>query len=636
MERQPHVSGRLRFDDFELDARTGELRRKGVRLRLRGQPLRVLEILLERAGDVVTREELQSRIWPADTFVDFDHSLHNAIARIREVLGDSAEKPRYIETLPRLGYRYIGPAEMVSAAATHTVNGNDAQMTALGSKVSADPLEGNRTGRRIQRWLLLAACLVPLAIVGMWLLHRYRPAAPPIRSLAVMPLEDLSPGTREQYFADGMTDELITELAQIPGLRIVSRTSVMQDQGTRKPLAQIARELNVDALVEGTVVRSGDRVRITAQLIDARNDNHLWAQTFEGSLGDVLSLQDNVAREIASQTETALTTTARAQLTNPKPVTPEAHDAYLRGLYFINRREGLLATSYFRKAIALDPKYAAAHAGLAEALVTQFISGEGSAEEMPSAIAAAHRAIELDPYGGEAYTALGAIDTCFLWDWDAAEKNLRRGIALSPSNSHAENWLAYFLMAVGRAAEAVEATQRAVSLDPLSFWANRNLGMALYYARRYDESLAALNRASELAPDRPEFVGIWKSADYEIKGSYAEAVGADLKQFIHLLSQADVDSLRSAFETGGWKGYQADRVKLLTRRTPNDTGLWDSIALSYLRLGNITEAFHWFNREADEHSPYLLFLQVDPRTDNIRNDPRYAALLSRMSLPHGA
>jgi tetratricopeptide (TPR) repeat protein len=398
-----------------------------------------------------------------------------------------------------------------------------------------------------------------------------------------------------------MTDELITELARIPGLRVVSRTSVMQDKGTRKSLDRIARELNVDAVVEGSVVRSGDRVRITAQLIDTRSDRHLWAQSFEEPAGDILTLQDNVAREIAQQTSSVLTPAARAGLANAKYVNPEAHDDYLRGLYFIQRRDADLAVSYLSKAVALEPDYAAANAGLAEALVAKVLTqGQHAAELMPGAITAAKRAIELDPLSGEAYTALGAIDTVYLYDWGGAEQNLRKGMELSPSSADAETWYAIYLTSVGRPAEAVNAVQRAVALDPLSFWANRLLGSMLFYARRYDESLAALKRASEIAPDKFEFIEGWKSNIYEIQGRYSDAFAADMKDMASAFSPQDVDAFRSAFASGGWMGYQQARVRFLLPRSQTECHM-NPIAMSYLRLG--------------------------------RQEPRFAALRHRANLP---
>jgi TolB-like protein len=554
-------------------------------------------------------------------FIDMPKGGYSAVFEFRETHGPGAA-PAMVEA-QRL------PAEPVSDSKDAVPEVEAGSPRGNVSRVDRAPRS------RKKFWIAAVGLAAALVLLALWLIQKRSQAAAPIRSLAVLPLDDLSPGTRKDYFADGMTDELITELARIPGLRVVSRTSVMQDKGARKSLAQIARELNVDAIVEGSVVRSGDRVRITAQLIDARSDKHLWAQSFEGPLGDILSLQDDVAREISLQTSSVLTPAARAGLTNARHVNPEAHDAYLRGLYFIQRRDGDLAASYFRKAIALEPEYAAANAGLAEALATQFVvDGASSAELMPSAIEAARRAIELDPYSGEAYTALGAIDTTYFYDWNSAEKNLRKGIELSPSSSDAETWYAVYLTSVGRPAEAVDAMRRAVALDPLSFWANRLLGSMLYYSRRYDESLAALKRASELAPDRFGFVEGWNSGNYELLGRYGDAFAADMKHLASELSPEDVKPFRSAFETGGWKGYQEARVKYLLPRSLNQCYV-NPLAMSYLRLGNINETFRWLNRDLDNRCGTTVFdLSADPRLDKIREDPRFTALLHRANLPH--
>jgi TolB-like protein/DNA-binding winged helix-turn-helix (wHTH) protein/Tfp pilus assembly protein PilF len=678
---QKLTSRRYRFEPFEVDFGTAELRRRGIRLKLSGQPLQILEMLLERPGEVVSREELRQLLWEDDTFVDFERGLNAAVNRLREALGDSAAKPRYIETLPRLGYRFIAsvsgpsaqqqlPSATISLAAEtsgHLIEPSPANVPSpatsaqtefplapSGTAVDTAPVTGSKalgdslspdnapmprartpgTGTPKLRWLLFAACLGLAAILGLWTRHRLLHAEEPIRSLAVLPLDDMSPGAREDYFADGMTDELITELAHIPGLRVVSRTSVMQDKGARKSLAQIARKLDVDAIVEGSVVRSGDRVRITAQLIDARSDKHLWAQSFEGPLGDILSLQDDVAREISRRTSAALTPAARAGLTNAKHVDPDAYDAYLRGLYFIQRRDGDLAASYFRKAIALDPEYAAANAGLAEALVTQFlVDAASSAALMPSASEAARRSIELDPYSGEAYTALGAIETTYLYDWTAAEKNLRKGIELSPSSSDAETWYAVYLTSVGRPGEAVDAMRRAVALNPLSFWANRLLGSMLYYSRRYDESLVALKRALELAPDKVGFVEAWNSDNYEMLGRYGDALAADIKDMGSELTPRDILSFHSAFETGGWDGYQKARVRYLLHGSLGQCYM-NPLALSYIRLGNMDEAFRWLKRDLDNRCGTAVFdLASDPRLDKLRPDPRFTALLHRANLP---
>src|ERR1700733_1618058 len=300
----------LRFDIYELDVRAGELRKWGKRLRLQGQPLQVLATLLKRAGDLVTREELRDEIWPADTFVDFDHSLHNAVARIRETLGDSAECPRFIETLPRRGYRFIGRVDDV--------------------KTEPRGLPEDRGTHKIQ-------------------------------SLAVLPLDDHSGEPGYEYFADGMTEALITNLAKIKALRVISRTSAMRYKGARKSLPQIARELNVDAVIEGSVLRSDDRVRIAVQLIDAATDLHLWAESYERDFADILSLQNEISRQVANEVRIILTPEEDAQLTRARRINPEAHELYLKARYHWNKRteESVRkALAYFQRAIDLDPTYA--------------------------------------------------------------------------------------------------------------------------------------------------------------------------------------------------------------------------------------------------------------------------------------
>src|SRR2546429_6083930 len=308
MQTAIKTRGMVHFGEFELDAAAGQLYRKGARLRLQEQPSQILQILLQRPGEIVNREELRQKIWPSDTFVDFDHGINNAIKRLREALGDTAETPHYVETLPRRGYRFIGKLERKS---------------------------------------------------------------PSFRSLAVLPLENLSRDPEQEYFAEGLTEALITTLAKIGELRVVSRTTAMLYKDVHKPLREIARELEVDAIVEGTVLRAGQRVRITAQLIDAANETHLWAESYERHLRDVLHLQAEVAEAIAKQVQVKLTPQERAQLAQTQPVNPDAYEAYLKGRYHWLRRSGEelpKAVRYFEQAIEIDPTYAAAYAGLADSL----------------------------------------------------------------------------------------------------------------------------------------------------------------------------------------------------------------------------------------------------------------------------
>ena len=507
--------------------------------------------------------------------------------------------------------------------------------SALVSNPASSMAAGRGHAQRAKLWIRILLGFGLLASLAFWLiwLIRDHPRGPGlIRSVAVLPLQNLSGDPNQEYFADGMTDELITELAKIPTLRVVSRTSIMQEKGTKKSLGQIAHELGVDAIVEGSVMRSEGRVRITAQLIDGRSDRHLWAQSFEGQLGDVLSLQDNVAREIAYGTRAVTHPATSEQLPNAQHIAPEAHDAFLRGRYFVERREGTLAAKYFEAAIKLDPTYASAYAGLAEALSTQSeAEGARPSDVMPSAIAAARRAIELDPEDGEAYTASGAIETEYLWEWKAAENDLKRGIVLSPSSALAEIRYAIFLDDVNRTEEAVVHMRRAVELDPLSFWANRHLGTTLFYDRKYDEAIAVLDRSAEIAPDKPALVAGWKDAIFEAREQYDRSVTGELSAMARDHSAEELRSLRFGYDSGGWRGYQRARLELLLSHRQ---GRYDrnEIAFSYLRIGELDNAFRWFAREADEHGIWVLTFKADPRFDGVRKDPRYLALLRRIGL----
>jgi TolB-like protein/DNA-binding winged helix-turn-helix (wHTH) protein len=360
----------LRFDIFELDLRAGELRKGGVRLRLQGQPLQVLATLLKRAGEVVTREELRGEIWSADTFVDFDHSLHNAIARVRDALGDSAETPRYIETLPRRGYKFIGRVEEVQPVEAP-------QSPAESSHQTVEPAAVT-TRTRGRAGLILALCVccaMGLAAWTTWRQFSIKGAGSPIRSIAVLPMANLSGDAAQDYFADGMTEELITELSRIHALKVISRTSVMEYKGTRKHLPQIARELGVDGIVEGSVVREGDQVRITVQLLDAPNDRHIWSEDYQREMRGILNLQREMALAIAQQIRVQLTPQQQARASSGRAVNPEAYEAYLRGRSYITSdfltpQNLKSAQRYFDQSIQKDPGFALGYVGLADCYVS--------------------------------------------------------------------------------------------------------------------------------------------------------------------------------------------------------------------------------------------------------------------------
>lgn len=629
MATQPRVADRLRFDDYELDVRAGELRKNGVRLRLRGQPLQVLEILLERAGDVVTREELQARIWSADTFVDFDHSLHNAIARIREVLGDSAESPHYIETLPRRGYRYIGPVEDFPRL----------RLIPETAELTNEPVALGNPQKRKRGLVLILGSLFALAILGVttWHYMQARGATrPAIRSLAVLPLENLSGDPSEEFFADGMTDQLITDLAKVGSLRVISRTSVMQYKGARKRLPEIAGELNVDAIVEGSVVRSGQRVRVTAQLIQASTDRHLWAETYDRDLGDILKLQGEVADAIADEVRAKLTPQQQAQFRQAHAVNPAAYDAYLKGhLYYtteFTKPDSLRkAQHYFEDAIQKDPSFALAYAGLAGTYVFTAYAGTLPADQAyRSSKAALSKALELDDSIGEAYDILGELSWHFDWDWKAAERELNRAIALAPSYSCAHEDRAGFLAFMGRRAEALAEIKQIDQLDYGFSAAHTETGV--YYALQdFPNLIEASKRGLLLDPndgDHHHSLGI----GYEGTGRLEEAISEYQKAIALSGDSGSRVALAHAYSAAGKKA-EADKIlRDLERKLKETSTSPYTMATIYAGLGEKDKAFEFLEKACSEKSFEILSLRSDLLLDGLRPDPRFQNLVHRIGL----
>src|ERR1700674_4721736 len=544
----PRSTPVVRFGTYEVSLQSGEVRKAGLRIKLQQQPMKLLEILLERPGEVVTREELRSRVWPSESFGDFDQALNIAVGKLRSALGDSAENPRFIETLPKRGYRFIADVSVVNADA-HTKKQLESSARDLpGSERNSEPGPKPQGGGlaiapKRRHWLLRPAIfglavVVSLSILSVWRSRSPGGAPAGIRSLAVLPLENLSGDSSQNYFADGMTDELITDLAQISALRVISRTSVMVYKGARKPLPQIARELNVDAVVEGTVHHSGDHVRITAQLIEASTDKHLWSQSYEGELRDTLALQNRVASAIADQIRINLTPREQAALKSAKAVDPEAYQSYLKGRYFWNKRtaDGLKAAlAYFNQAIEEDPKYAQAYSGLAD---TYALSGDWQygvmrfKEALPKAKAAAIKALELDSSLSEAHTSLGYSLRAFDWDFDSAGKEFQRAIELNPGYATAHHWNAMNLGLLGRPKEALVEMRKAENLDPLSLIINADLEEFLLLTHSYDESVKQGRKIIEM--DSTFAIGHKQLGDaYLLKQMDKEAV-AELQKAVRL------------------------------------------------------------------------------------------------------
>jgi TolB-like protein/DNA-binding winged helix-turn-helix (wHTH) protein len=624
---------RIRFGDFDLNLRTRELQKNGDTFDLQEQPFLVLTTLLERSGELVTRGQLIKKLWPSDTFVDFEHSLNKAVKRLREALEDSAEEPRFIETLPRRGYRFIGTAMRVANPPANPVNGTASPAAAV------VPEPRWRLGWRMSLTLGLAVVAIAAAAL-FWVsarrVHfRGSPALEgPIRSLAVLPLENLSGGATQDYFADGMTDELITDLGQISALRVISRTSVMQYKGARKPMPQIARELNVDAVVEGTVVRSGERVRITAQLIHAPTDRHLWAQDYEGDLRDVLGLQNQVARSVAEQIRVKLTPEQKSMLSNVRAVKPEAHDAYLRGFYAKQTADGLHERiEYFQRAIELDPGYALAYVGVAKTYIQLgHMVALPPQEAFPAAKIAALKAVELDDTLADAHEALASIEFLHDWDFVRSEKEFRRAIELNPNSVTTHAGYVDFLTAMGRADEAISEERKNLEIDPLSLRAITRLAGTLYWSRHYDESIELERKVLAIEPNL--FDGhLWLGLSLEQKREFPAAI-AELEQSVKLWNDNSwIGFVAHARAVSGDKAGAYRILEDMERRSKETyvSPYWPAIVCS--GLGENDKAFYWLEKAYQGREHDLVFSRVWPMFDSLRSDPRYRTLMRRVGLP---
>jgi TolB-like protein/DNA-binding winged helix-turn-helix (wHTH) protein/Tfp pilus assembly protein PilF len=500
---------KYRFDEFELLSSEGELRTKDSCVRLQEKPLRLLMVLVENPQRVVTRDQLRERMWDSATFVDYEQGINVAIKKVRDALGDSAENPKFIETIAKKGYRFLVPVEVSypELTAPAVAPAVSAPQPVASEPGASEATPGYRHSVR-RRWMFVALAAGVLSGLGLWLFEsqkQHRHSAP-IHSLAVLPLRNLSPDSGQEYFADGITEELITDLAQLLPLRVISRTSAMRYKQTSEPITQIARELGVEAIVEGAVARSGNRVMVTVQLIDATEDRHLWAQKYDRNLGDLLGMEAELSQEIASQVGGTLSAQHDVKITRSHPVDPQVHDLCLMGRFHWNKRTAAdLAKSadYYRQAIDRDPHYAPAYAGLANAyaLLPHFNSVE-MRESFAKADAAAHHALELDDTLAEAHATLGLIPlTDGASNWTQSEHEFRRALELNPNYATAHHWFAFYLFFSDRQDEALAEMEHARQLDPLSAIINADEGSFLYAARRYEEAKARLRQAIELAPD---------------------------------------------------------------------------------------------------------------------------------------
>jgi TolB-like protein/DNA-binding winged helix-turn-helix (wHTH) protein/Flp pilus assembly protein TadD len=624
----------LRFGAFEADVQTGELRKQGKRVRLQEQPFQLLVMLLEAPGQLVTRDELRSKLWPQTT-VDFDHGLNKAISKIREALGDSPEHPRFVETVARRGYRFLADVAVTCDGRAKTVPDDLAYQ---GSPAFSPALP---TAHQKARPSSLARLLFGLALVAAfaisWLFYHEIYSSPAIRSLAVLPLENVSGERSQDYFADGMTDALITRLAQISTLRVISRTSVMTYKNVHRPLAEIARDLNVDAVIKGSVSRAGERIRITAELIDVRNDKQLWGGSYDEDIRDTLVLQSRVTRAIAGQIRATLNPQEQLTLAKSRAVDPDAYEAYLKGRYFWNKRtgEGLrTAIDYFRRAITIDPAYAEAYSGLADSYA---LSGDweygvlSPREAFPLARAAATKALTLDDSLAEAHTSLAFALDLYGWDWEAAEKEYKLAIQLDPGYATAHHWYAWHLMVMGQNSAGIFELRKAESLDPLSLIISADTADALCIAHSYDESVQQSKKTLEMDPS-------FAVAHYELgqalaqKHMYDEAIG-EFQRAIKLAGHSGAfdSNLAYVYAVSGRKEEAIRIVEDLEARQDQNPSADANVALIYAGLGDRDEAMNWLNKAYEARfNPSIL---LRPGFDTLRSDARFQDLLRRISLP---
>jgi TolB-like protein/Flp pilus assembly protein TadD len=571
---------RLRFDPFELDIEGGELRRETTPIPLQPQPFKVLAALALRAGKLVSREELQKQIWTHDTFVDFDQGLNYCIRRIRAVLGDDANAPSFVETVPRRGYRFVAPVAEVPAV----------------------------------------------------------PGAERRAMMAVLPFENLSGNPDEDYFSDGLTEEMIAQLSRLnpERLGVIARTSSMTYKRTNKSIDVIGRELGVSYALEGSVRRGADRVRVSAQLIQVSDQTHLWARSYDRGLGDMLALQSEVAHAIAREIQVQLTPAERSRLARVQPVVPLAYEAYLKGRYFWNQRSRKSlekSVRNFQRAIEIDPGYAAGYAGLADVHLSQFDYNFLPARD---AFTLAGRAVLdalcLDETLAEPHTSLGHL-RLHQFDWESAEREFQRAITLNPGYQTAHYYYGNLLAALGRFEEAIAEARRALELDPISPSARQNVVFILYVARRYDQAIETANDAFELDPD---FSALYyqQGLVYERKGEYRRAIEA----FEAVSGTRSSNTVLAAMGfTQAMAGNSRAATEVLKRLSETATREYVSmydLALLRLALGDLDQTFALLSRAYEDHSSFLPFLNVDARFDAVRSDRRFQALLHRLNFPN--
>jgi TolB-like protein/DNA-binding winged helix-turn-helix (wHTH) protein/Tfp pilus assembly protein PilF len=640
----------LQFADLELDIGRYELRRNGNVVKLERIPMDLLIFLVDQRDRLITREEIIQRIWGKDVFLDTENAINTAIRKIRQALRDDPAEPCLLETVPGKGYRFIGEVTAVDRALAVRARPGESSSRVSPALPDAGLPVARAAPTRLHRWRPWAALSgALLAVLGTWLW--FRRSVPPVSeasidSIAVLPLENLTGDPAQEYFADGMTDALITDLAQIRSLRVISRTSIMRYKHTHKSLPEIAKELDVNGIVEGSVVRSGNRVRITSQLIRGPTDQHLWANSYEGDASDILRLQSEVSQAIAGQIRAVLTPEERTRLSGNHAVNSEAYELYLEGQYYWQQttpQSTKKAIERFQQALQKDPNSALAYAGMADAYNMSSVIGAFSPEQsFPQAKAAATRALELDPALADAHIALGLEKAHYEFDRSGAEKEFLAAISLSPNSALAHRFYALsYLTPNGQHQQAIAEARKAAELDPLSPGILSSVALVYKYAGDYDQSVRQFQHALEINPNHGRTHLLFASLLADLD-RYPESIAEFEKGEILMgtspsKAASHAEALRSGFQAGGARSFWQQYVELGLKTMNEPDQYWfgeTDIAKGYARLGNRDLAFKWLEVAYRERQGIpLSTLDCNAAFRSLRGDPRYDDLLKRLRLP---
>ncbi len=619
-------SAKLRFRDYQLDPDEFELSRAGHRLRLERKPMELLILLAENQGQLVKREKIIEKIWGKDLFFDTENGINNAIRKIRSALNDNAEHPLFVETALGKGYRFIAPVEPV-----------------LEPHSSPAQAPGGTRRWSVSVWrlkwipgLLAITLIIAFALDIAGIRRRvFARSVPPIHSIVVLPLENLSGDLSQEYFADGITDALITELAQFSSFRVISRTSAMHYKGSRQPLPAIARELNVDAIVEGSVTRAGNRVRINVQLLEARSDRHLWAKAYDRDTSEIMSLQQDVANSIAHEIQAKLTPQENQRQAQNRQVDPEAYDDYLRGMYFWHKftEPGMRqAQEYFEKSVQKDPSYALGYAWLANTY-GQLGDYVGPRQEfMLKSEKTSQKALQLDDSLAVAHGSLGWVKWAYDWDWPGAENEFKRAIQLSPGHALSHGIYARYLDSMGRFEEAIQEHQIARELDPLDLVLIYDVGDHFLVSRQYDKAIAEYRIVLDMDPD---FIGAHRelAVAYKGRGMEEESISEWEEEATLVQAPSLAERIKIAYARGGYKSALKARLNYNQyRRSAGSYVSFSYFARTYAALGDKDRALQALEKAFAEREP-MAWLNVDPEWDPIRADPRFQDLVRRVGLP---